>query len=532
MLNSKRLWTTTILLGIAFDILFWDKTPGISFAIFVTLILISGIRVLAEDGIRPNKRSLWLLLPIGFFATMTFIRAEPLTTFLNYSLTLVFLAFFAISFLGGRWLDYSLSDYVAGQFRLMGSALGGGLSFINKTRKEREHSEEYRQNGEEREAKKFVPIVRGLLIALPVVAIFAGLLSSADLVFAERMDAFVELFRLEKLPEYIFRGIYILILSYILVGVLLYAARNSQDEKLIGEEKPVLTPFLGFTEASIVLCSVLLLFAAFVAVQFQYFFGGQVNINIEGYTYAEYARRGFGELVTVAIFSLLLFLGLSSITRRADERKKKIFSALGITLVLLVLVMLASAFQRLTLYETVYGFSRLRTYPHIFMIWLGALLITVVALEIRQRQRAFAPAMAFAIIGFAATLSLLNVDSFIVRQNMARSAGGGELDFAYLASLSNDAIPALADAMDDPSVSNVTREAASASLICHWYQNEYRFKETRPWQSFHLSHWQASKIYTAINPLDGYTVSSDDWQRHVTSPSGIRFDCSDRFTWD
>ena len=355
MLNSKRLWTTTILLGIAFDILFWDKTPGISFAIFVTLILISGIRVLAEDGIRPNKRSLWLLLPIGFFATMTFIRAEPLTTFLNYSLTLVFLAFFAISFLGGRWLDYSLSDYVAGQFRLMGSALGGGLSFINKTRKEREHSEEYRQNGEEREAKKFVPIVRGLLIALPVVAIFAGLLSSADLVFAERMDAFVELFRLEKLPEYIFRGIYILILSYILVGVLLYAARNSQDEKLIGEEKPVLTPFLGFTEASIVLCSVLLLFAAFVAVQFQYFFGGQVNINIEGYTYAEYARRGFGELVTVAIFSLLLFLGLSSITRRADERKKKIFSALGITLVLLVLVMLASAFQRLTLYETVYG---------------------------------------------------------------------------------------------------------------------------------------------------------------------------------
>ena len=525
MLNSKRLWITTILLGIAFDLLFWEKTPGISFAIFIALVLFSGIRVLADDGIRPNKRALWLLLPIGFFAAMTFIRAEPMTTFLNYSLTLVFMAFFAITFLGGRWLDYSLSDYVAGMFRLMGSSLGGGLSFITETRKKREQDEV------ESGAKKFIPILRGLLIALPIVAIFASLLSSADLIFAQRMESFIELFRLENLPEYVFRGIYILIIAYILIGVLRYAARKSRDEKLIGEEKPMLAPFLGFTEASIVLGSVLLLFAAFVMVQFQYFFGGQANINIEGYTFSEYARQGFGELVTVAIFSLFLFLGLSSLTRRT-EKERKIFSGLGITLVLLVLVMLVSAFQRLTLYETVYGFSRLRTYPHVFMVWLGALLITVVALEIMRKQRAFAPALAFAIIGFAATLNLLNVDAFIVRQNVLRSAGDAKLDIAYLASLSDDAVPALTKMLDESSVSPMTREAVSASLICHWYQNESRFNETYPWQSFHLSHWAAFQTYTAINPVEGYTINDDDWQLRVTSPTGIEFDCYDRQIWD
>ena len=129
-------------------------------------------------------------------------------------------------------------------------------------------------------------------------------------------------------------------------------------------------------------------------------------------------------------------------------------------------------------------------------------------------------------------MNLLNVDAFIVQQNVMRSAGGAKLDMAYLATLSNDAIPVLAEAMDESSVSALTRESVSASLICHWYQNEYRLKETRPWQSFHLSHWQASQTYSAINPLEGYTINREDWQLKVISPNGREFDCHDREIWD
>jgi hypothetical protein len=166
------------------------------------------------------------------------------------------------------------------------------------------------------------------------------------------------------------------------------------------------------------------------------------------------------------------------------------------------------------------------------MIWLGALLVAVVILEILRKQRAFALAMTIAIVGFAATLNLLNVDGFIVRQNVMRSAGGANLDMAYLASLSNDAIPALENAMDESSVSALTREAVSASLICHWYQNESRLKKTRPWQSFHLSRWQATQIYAEINPLEGYKINRADWQLRVISPNGREFDCYDREIWD
>ena len=530
MLNSKRLWTTTILLGLAFDLLFWDKVPGISFPIFIALLLLSGILVLADSGIRPHKRALLLILPIGFFSTMTFLRAEPMTTFLNYLLSFVFLAFFAISYTGGRWFSFTLSDYVAGLFKLAGSALASPLGFMNETRKEKKAS------GTKKKSTNFIPILRGLLIALPIIAIFASLLSSADVIFAQRLDDFIELFRLENLPEYIFRGILILIIAYFLLGILLHAARKSQNEKLIGEEKPLLAPFLGFTESSIVLGSVLALFISFVVIQFQYFFGGNANIHIEGYTYAEYARRGFGELVTVALFSLFLFLSLSTITRREKKTQQKIFSASGITLVALVLVMLLSAFYRLKLYESAYGFSRLRIYPHIFMIWLGTLLIAIVVLEILRKERVFALAMSLAFVGFALTLNLLNVDAYIVKQNIVRTENNHvDLDYAYLADLSDDALPAFAEALDDESVTPATQNLVAVSLACHWQDSESRLskEDPLPWQSFHLSHSRADRTYALLEPqLEGYTANDDEWYWQITVPDGTVYDCSERFTWD
>ena len=102
--------------------------------------------------------------------------------------------------------------------------------------------------------------------------------------------------------------------------------------------------FLGFTEGAVILGAVVVLFALFAVVQFQYFFGGQANISVQGYTFAEYARRGFGELVTVAFFSLLLFLGLSAVTKRNDETQRWVFTGMGVGMVALVGVMLVFGF--------------------------------------------------------------------------------------------------------------------------------------------------------------------------------------------
>lgn len=520
--NPNKLWLTVLVLGWLFDFLFWNKGFGINFAVFWTVGLIAAFSLLLSDGLRPNRSSLVLIPLFGFFAAVTFLRAEPMTTFLAAVFTLLTLTILTVTYLGGRWMQYSLADYFAKALALIGSMLARPISFTSEARKAQTDS------GKPPAKYSVLPLVRGVVIALPVVAVFASLLASADIVFGQRLEAFIELFKLEKLPEYIFRLIYILVIGYALAGVVLHAASASKDEKLLGEEKPLLPPFLGFTEAFIVLGSVVVLFALFVIIQFQYFFGGNANITIEGYTYAEYARRGFGELVTVAFFALLMLLTLSGIAKRETETQRKIFSGLGIALVALLLVMLVSAYQRLVLYEAAYGFTRLRTYTHVFLVWIGLLLIATIVLEILRKERAFAFAMLIASFGFAASLPLLNVDAFIVKQNIQREIRGQaveDLDSRYFLSLSDDAIPPLIEALRNPTLPDSAREKVGAALAC--IRRRRGLSETEPpWQSFHFARLRADQaLASAQAELDAYTIVINDRLITAVAPSGAEYNC-------
>jgi hypothetical protein len=518
--HPKRLWLLAFALGWSFDLLFWNlPTLGLSFPLFTILTLTGGILLLWRNGLRPARQTWYLLLPLSFFILITFLRLEPLTAFLGYIFALFLLAVFTLTYQTGRWPLYSLADYFSGFLRLFFSLIAEPLIFQTQAAKARADAEE-RGEAQPRQPSTFWPIARGLLFAIPVLAFFTTLLASADLVFAQRVEKLVELFSLERLPEYIFRLIYIAMLAYALAGMFLHAAKPKDDEKLIGLEKPLVPTFLGFTESAIVLGSVNLLFASFVIIQFQYFFGGLQNITFAGYTYADYARNGFGELVTVAFFSLLLFLSLSAITRREQGRQRQVFSGLGIFLVAMVGVMLVSAFQRLILYEMAYGFTRLRTYTHVFIIWLGLLLLATILLELRNRQRAFGLAALIASLGFAATLSLMNVDGFIVRQNVARHLQGDRLDVGYLASLSTDAVPALAGYYQSPATDATTRDRVGAALACFNAETT----QLNDWRSFHLSRFRAEQLLARLD-LSGYQLDGFSGYSTVITPSGEDHPC-------
>ncbi len=522
--NPNRFLLLVLLLGWTFDFLFWEKpAPGINFFLYTGLTLAVGMYLLNADGLRIAPRSSLLLPAIAFFAAVTFLRQEPMTVFLSVAATLFLMGVFAITYRSGQWLQFGLLDYLLGYLRLAGSMLMRPLGFSLEMRKSQPSL------GEKRSGRVWA-VVRGIVLALPVVAVFASLLSSADPIFEERLSALIDLFNIQNLPEYIFRLVMILAAAYALAGTYLHAAQKS-DEPLSG--KPLVPPFLGFTEASIVLGSVMALFAAFVLVQFQYFFGGRANITLEGFTYAEYARRGFGELAAVAFFSLLLLMGLGAITRRESEGQRRAFSALGVTLVALVIVMLVSAFQRLLLYEYAYGFSRLRTYTHVFIIWLGVLLAAIAVLEALRREHAIVPAILLAVLGFVLSLGALNVDAFIVRQNIQREVSGktssiedrAALDAPYFLSLSDDAVPALTDAFMNPSLPLEVREQLGAVLTCKSRVREFSAAEL-PWQAFHLSRYLAERrLQEAEAELARYQLVEDERRLFVKTPGGLEFDC-------
>ncbi len=527
--NPNKLWIIVIALGWLFDFLFWKKTPGVNFAIYVTFVLVGAFYLLLSDGIRPNRKSLLILTVLGVFAVITFLRAEPITTFLAYAFTLFSMSILAVTYLGGRWIQYSISDYFGRFLTLLASAIARPVSFAAEVRKTQAES------GVRPPKWNIWPFVRGIIIALPVLAIFASLLASADLIFSQKLNHVIQLFNLEKLPEYIFRLIYILVIGYALAGVVLHAATQSTDEKLVGDDKPLVPAFLGFTESAIVLGSVVALFTVFVIIQFQYFFGGQTNIHIDGYTYSEYARRGFGELVAVAFFALLMLLVLSGITKREGESQRRVFSGLGVALVILVLVMLVSAYQRLVLYEAAYGFSRLRTYTHVFLIWTGLLLIATIVLEILRKERAFALAAVIAALGFAISLPLLNVDAFIVRQNVQRELRAAEnsdkvdLDAQYFTNLSDDAVPVLVSTLQTPSLPAPVKDKVAASLACIRYTRGLD-KSQLSWQSFHLAHFTADRALASVKKLlDSYQVTTSDWPTKVITPGGNEFQCASNY---
>jgi hypothetical protein len=526
--NPNRFWILVILLGWSFDFLFWQKPLGINFAIFVSLCVGTGISLLRWDELRLSRRAGLLLIPIVYLAAMTFIRLEPMTVFLSISMVLFLMGVFALTYGNGAWMRYSLFDYVFGYLRLFGSMIVRPIGFTSEHRR---LASGQPSTGGTRSAQTW-SVVRGIAIALPIIAIFASLLSSADPVFAKQFERLADLFKIDNLPEYIFRIVYVLIFAYALAGTFLHAAQKSDE---IVEEKTWVPPFLGFTESTIVLSSVVILFIAFVIVQFQYFFGGQANINIEGYTFSEYARRGFGELVTVAFFSLLLLLGLGAITRRETEGRRRAFSILGITLVGLLIVMLIAAFQRLVLYEEAYGFSRLRTYTHVFMIWLGILLVAVIVLEVLRRERPIGLATILAALGFIVSLNVLNVDAFIVEQNVQReirstndkafALGRADLDAQYFLDLSDDAIPPLVNAFQSASVPETVKEKIGAALVCKRYERQ-QAESKIPWQGFHFSRLHADTAFQQVKQeLDAYQIVDKDWPMMVETPSEEELSC-------
>src|SRR3982751_4842731 len=110
--QAAALASASLMLGLLFDLLFYDKLPGVSVVIYVAAI-VGGLLALAGYLKRPlPKPALWLLLPLGFFAAMVAIRASHLLTFLNILACLLLLLLVARLALHASLRRFNLLDYV------------------------------------------------------------------------------------------------------------------------------------------------------------------------------------------------------------------------------------------------------------------------------------------------------------------------------------------------------------------------------------------------------------------------------------
>jgi hypothetical protein len=517
-------WLAAFLVALAFDFLFWNKAPGISILIWVTLILGTGIAVIYSEGVKPSLRNIILVVAAIGMAFVTAFRSEPFTRFVALALCFIALFILAYSYRNGYWIWFRLQDHLTALFRLIGAMFSRGFGSDRNPKTPPALPTEDRHKGR----RITFAVLRGLLISIPIIAVLAALLASADPVFSSWL---AKAFNVTRLPEYIFRLIYILFIAFIVTSAFFHAAFPRKEEQIPSDDQKIIKPFLGWIESVVILGLVNILFLTFVILQFRYLFGAQSNIVAEGYTYAEYARRGFFELVTVAVLSLGLYLALGTVAKREKPAQIRTFSGLALGLIALVLVILASSLQRLLLYEQAYGFSRVRTYTHIFIFWLAGLLLVTAVLEILSKQRLFALGLLVAVFGFGITLAAMNIDGFIVNQNIARVTAGEKFDAEYISTLSDDAVPFIVRAFhsQDPKVmTKAIHDQLGAGLACRLFTLQDAKKA--PWQSFNFGELIAqNQLQTISAELKSYPTSQKDGMLFVKI-NGIEQNCS--FTGD
>jgi hypothetical protein len=270
----------------------------------------------------------------------------------------------------------------------------------------------------------------GVLIAIPLLAIFTILFVRADAGFEKLFNDVLHLNIATHLVP--------IALGTWLAGSYLRGVLVPSNGTLSDTTQPKFQ--LGPTELNVALGLINVLFAMFVAVQIQYLFGSARMVEMTpGLTYATYARRGFFELVIVAL--LVLPILLTGDLLHARGRSKRIFRIQSFVLVGLVFCVMASAMHRMRLYQFAYGLTELRFYVTAFMTFLAVVFGLFSITVLRDLRGLFA--MGTVAIGFAAILVLhaVNPDRWIASANLANARAGRIFDPAYLKALSADAVP-------------------------------------------------------------------------------------------
>lgn len=500
------------ILGIVGDALLRATPWGLNVLLWMVLFVTAGFMLLARwrRKVLSNDARL-IILPLLFFAACFVWRDSPTLQLLDglailLALSLMILRTRAASL---RWA--SIKEHTVAIFMsVFDSAFGLPTILLGDVEwKEIPHSRLTRHMG---------AVLRGLLIAAPLILLFGGLLMAADAVFEGLINHAFDIN-----AELLLSHVGLTTLFAWLAGGLLRGALNEPDAVLANSSDSGLlslnitdanktievekkdsekkdddksdSPFahrhlsLSIVEIGVAIGLIDLLFLAFVTVQIRYFFGGSALVQATtGLTYAEYARRGFFELVWVTALVLPVLLIAHWLLRKENPVHERIFRVLAGAQVALLFVIMASAAGRVRLYQREYGLTEQRFYTIAFMVWLGAVFIWFAWTVLRGARERFSwgtLVAGFMVVGF---LHAINPDALIVRANISHAETGGRgFDASYATGLSADAVPALAASL--PAMNQDQRCLVAASLLSRWPENY-----NADWRTWNWSRREAHQI--------------------------------------
>jgi hypothetical protein len=473
---SRRVLLDALFLGGLADALVHDGTGLGSFVWMIAFAaaLYDLVR-LRGDGMTREQRG-WLATALFFAASFAW-RDSSALGFFNFVAMLA-----ALTLLGATLSKASPMRSILGQrVRDVAWAFGkavkdAGLSIVPLALLDGEFGSIKFRRGSRARA-----LLRAAVITLPLMLLFGALFTAADPLFGALLLPNVDF---GVVGEHLaLAGFFAWIVGGWLRGALV---DERATDAVRAPSRVALT--LGTIDVTVILGGLIALFTAFLTVQVRWLFGGEGLVRATtGLGYAEYARRGFFELVCVSLLVLPLLLGTWAAIPANDAAAVRRHRLLSIPVLVLVGGVMASALARMGLYVHYFGMSTDRLFATVFMAWLAIVFAWFGLTVLRGRPRDFVSGMT--ITGFLtlAAVTVANPDALVARVNVGRARAALELsdrdftnsrdastsrpavvspiDYEYLSrTLDGDAVPALVDALVAPPAAVAGARAREAEV--------------------------------------------------------------------
>jgi hypothetical protein len=504
LLPEMRRWVPVSALGLgilADQVVRAPGRPGVNIALWA----IAGSLVLwflSRRRIVPVARESACLVggAVGFSLLIVLRDAEILAVFALLS------AIALLGFAAGRgaiaWAGRAHFVEIAGSAVRVGALIALGPIGWNLGEARRPPSPS--SNDDRVWLRRALMIGRGLAIGVLPFLLLTAILRTADPVF-DRILHFALFEGLEPFLEHLF---FIGLIAWFTSGYLRAFAVDDTALNRVRLPRPALAP----SEMAIAISLLNLLFLSFLAVQARYLFGGAGLVEVtEGLSYAEYARRGFFELVTATALVIPMLLVADWAAAVDSSRGRRGLQLASTLLVLLLGGVLASAAFRMHLYQEAYGMTEERLLVSVFMVWLAGLLFWLALTVLRGRRAGFHFVAALGGIACIAVLHLLNPHALIARVNLERAASGAEFDEEYHGRLSADAVPTLVQRMSILPVADRCR-------IVAMLQERWVGDRLGGWRTWNLSDARARVLVAELQEPAGCIQLPEEVEPDYTPP--------------
>jgi hypothetical protein len=465
--------------GIAYAACFYKAGAGVNLFLF-TLIMLGLLVLIMKRLSLPIKKA-----TIAYYTGAALLG---LSTMLTANIGLQFLNIIGILLLLDRSLLHQFQEEQGFDFlKHMGRVFGllfrsiasigmpftDGVRFIKRTKVIKNN--------------KTLNIILGCILALPVLLLVTSLLSSADLLFKEMTGKVFQFLVSPRIINVILLVFFGFLACY---GILCGAAKYAGMENTKQRKKE--DPLIAITAIGL-LTAVYLLFCG---IQIIYLFSNGIFVLPAEFTFAEYARRGFFELLVVTIINIVLIVAGTALFH-----EHKVLKALLTIMTVCTYIMTASAAYRMLLYIAAYHLTFLRLLVLLFL-FMDVFILAGVLVSIYRKE--------FPLFGYCVTVvaisyivfSFSKPDYWIASYHLKHKEEITMEDALFLTDgLSFDAAPVVISYLSDLNHSE-QGEAKNTEILTEKEKEDYcarycrrilKQQADRSFRDFNYSYYQAAQ---------------------------------------